>query len=103
MDLRKPISRFVLKIPIDLRTYFFPFLYGLLGGLAAVAFQKAAATIFSLFFESPSRTLPWRQFAASSLFTILTASLISGLILAFVSREAARTAYGADLGEARDG
>jgi hypothetical protein len=42
IDLRNLLAAYVRKLPIDLRTYLLPFIYGLLGGLAAVAFQKMA-------------------------------------------------------------
>ena len=88
-DLRNLLAVYVRKLPIDLRTYLLPFIYGLLGGLAAVAFQKAASVIFSIFWERPSQQMPPGSFALFSLVTILTASIIAGLILTFVSRDAA--------------
>ena len=87
--LRKFLVDCVRKLPIDLRKYLLPFIYGLFGGLAAVAFQKGASIIFSTFWETPSRQMPAGNFAFLSLATILTASIIAGLIITFVSREAA--------------
>ena len=55
IDLRNLLSVYVRKLPIDLRTYLLPFIYGLFGGLAAVAFQKSASTIFSIFWQRPSQ------------------------------------------------
>ena len=87
--MRNLLADYIRKLPIDLRTYLLPFLYGLFGGLAAVAFQKAASILFSTFWEGPAQRLPFGTFALLSLLTILTASIIAGLILAFVSRDAA--------------
>ena len=64
-------------------------MYGLFGGLAAVAFQKGVNIIFSFLWEEPSQRMPAGTFALFSLATILTASIIAGLILTFVSRDAA--------------
>ena len=47
MILRTVIADYVRKLPVDLRTYILPFIYGLFGGLAAVAFQKLAGVLFS--------------------------------------------------------
>src|SRR5260370_42502058 len=74
---------------MDLRTYIRSFIYGLFGGLAAVAFQKGVSIIFSMFWEKPSQHMPPGTFALFSLATILAASIIAGLILTFVSRDAA--------------
>ena len=83
------LTDYVRKLPIDLRTYILPFIYGLFGGLAAVAFQKGVSLIFSMFWEQPSQHMPPGTFALFSLATILAASIIAGLILTFVSRDAA--------------
>jgi hypothetical protein len=45
IDLRNLFADYIRKLPIDLRTYLLPFIYGLFGGLAAVAFQKGASTV----------------------------------------------------------
>jgi chloride channel protein, CIC family len=87
--LRNWLAAYVRKLPINLQTYLLPFIYGLLGGLAAVAFQRVATIIFSIFWEKPSQQMPAASFAFFSLATILTASIIAGLILTFVSRDAA--------------
>ncbi len=87
--MRNLFADYVRKLPIDLRTYLLPFIYGLFGGLAAVAFQKGASTLFSMFWEKPSQQMPPGTFAFFSLTTILAASIFAGLILTFISRDAA--------------
>ena len=87
--MRNLLADWVRKLPIDIRIYILPFLYGLSGGLAAVAFQKGTSIIFSMFWEKPSQQMPPGTFAFFSLATILAASIIAGLILTFVSRDAA--------------
>ncbi len=87
--MRNLLADCVRKLPIDIRIYFLPFLYGLSGGLAAVAFQKGTSIIFSTFWEKPSQQMTPGTFAFFSLATILAASIIAGLILTFVSRDAA--------------
>ena len=83
------LADYVRKLPVDLRTYILPFVYGLFGGLAAVAFQKLVSILFSMFWESPSQQMPPGTFTLFSLAAILVASIIAGLILTFVSRDAA--------------
>jgi CIC family chloride channel protein len=87
--LRNVLADYVRKLPVDLRTYILPFLYGLFGGLAAVAFQKLASILFSMLWEKPSQQMPPGTFTLCSLAAILAASIIAGLILTFVSRDAA--------------
>jgi CIC family chloride channel protein len=87
--LRNFLADYVRKLPIDLRTYVLPFIYGLFGGLAAVAFQKSASIIFSICWEKPSQQMSPGTFAFFSLATILVASIIAGLILTLVSPDAA--------------
>ena len=87
--MRNVLADYVRKLPIDLRTYILPVIYGLFGGLAAVAFQKLAVVLFSIFWETSSRKMPPGTFALFSLAVILAASIIAGLILTFVSRDAA--------------
>src|SRR6516225_9040383 len=89
IDLRNLLIDYVRKVPTDLRTILLPFGYGLFGGLAAVAFQKGASIIFSTFWEIPCQQMQRGAFAFFSLATILAASIIAGLILTFVSRDAA--------------
>lgn len=87
--MRNLLADYIRKLPIDLRTYVLPFIYGLFGGLAAVAFQKTASTIFAICWERPSQQMAPVTFACVSLATILVASIIAGLILTFVSPDAA--------------
>jgi CIC family chloride channel protein len=87
--LRNLLADFVRRCPADLRTILLPFVYGLFGGLAAVAFQKGVSIIFSVFWVTPSQQMQLGAFAFFSLVTILAASIIAGLILTFVSRDAA--------------
>ena len=87
------LADYVRKLPVDLRTYILPFIYGLFGGLAAVAFQKLVSILFSIFFEMPSQQLPSGTFTLFSLAVILAASIIAGLILTFISRDAAGTVF----------
>jgi CIC family chloride channel protein len=89
IDLRNLLTDCIRQLPADLRTILFPFVYGLFGGLAAVAFQKGASIAFSMFWEMPSQQMQRGAFAFFSLATILGASIIAGLILTFVSRDAA--------------
>jgi hypothetical protein len=56
--LRTVITDYVRKLPVDLRTYILPFIYGLFGGLAAVAFQNLAGVLFSMLWEKPSQQMP---------------------------------------------
>ena len=87
--MRNLLAGYIRKLPIDLRTYVLPFIYGLFGGLAAVAFQKSASAIFSVCLQIPSQRMSPGTFALVSLVTILLASIIAGLILTFVSPDAA--------------
>ena len=89
IDLRNFLAAYARRLPLGLRTYILPIVYGLFGGLAAVAFQKGASIISSFFWEKPSQQMPPSTFGLSSLITILAASIIAGLILTFVSRDAA--------------
>ena len=103
--LRNLLIDCVRKVPGDLRTVLFPSIDGLFGGLAAVAFQKTVSIVFSIFWEMPSQQMQPGAFALLSLTTILMASIIAGLILTFLSREAAgsgipqvKVAFWRDLG-----
>lgn len=87
--MRTVLADYVRKLPVDLRTYILPLIYGLFGGLAAVAFQKLASILFSMLWEKPSQQMPPGTFALFSLAAILAASIIAGLILTVVSRDAA--------------
>ena len=70
IDLRNTLTDYVGRVPADLRTILLPFVYGLFGGLAAVAFQKAASIVFSIFWEMPPRQMQRGAFAFFSLATI---------------------------------
>jgi hypothetical protein len=93
--LRNLLGDYVRKIPIDLRTYVLPFIYGLLGGLGAVALHKSATIIFLICWENPSQQMSPGTFAFFSLATILVASIIVGLILTLVSPDAGWQWYSA--------
>ena len=84
----KIATQFLRAIPVDLKTYFRPFLYGLVGGSAAVAFQLGIKLLEWVLWARPSQ-LAAGYFVWTSLMTILGTSLVAGLILTFVSREAA--------------
>ncbi len=79
IDWRNLLADHVQRLPVDLRTYILPLVYGLFGGLAAVAFQKGTSVIFAFFWEKPTQQMPPGTFAFFSLATILTASIIAGL------------------------
>jgi CIC family chloride channel protein len=81
-------ARYLRAIPIDLQGYFRPFLYGLAGGSAAVAFQLGIKILEWFWWTQPSQ-LAIGSFVLISAATILGTSLASGLILTFVSRDAA--------------
>ena len=97
-DLRNLLIDYVRKVPADFRTILLPFVYGLFGGLAAVAFQKVASIVFSIFWEMPPRQMQRGVFAFFSLATILMASIIADLILTFLSRDGAGKRYSAGQG-----
>jgi chloride channel protein, CIC family len=104
-DLRKLFIAHVRQVPATFRTILLPAVYGLFGGLAAVAFQKAVTIVFSILWEIPSQQMRPGTFTVFSLATILVTSIIAGLILIFVSREAAgsgipqvKVAYWKDFG-----
>jgi chloride channel protein, CIC family len=80
--------KYIQAIPIDLRAYLRPFLYGLLGGAAAVAFQLGVKLLEWALWTRLLQIAPG-YFVLISLVTILGTSLVAGLILTFVSREAA--------------
>jgi chloride channel protein, CIC family len=84
----KLLARYLRAIPIDLQGYVRPFLYGLLGGFAAVAFQFGIKVLEWTLWTQLSH-IATGQFVLISLATILSTSLVAGLILTFVSREAA--------------
>jgi Voltage gated chloride channel len=63
-------------LPSDLRTYFHPFIYGLVGGLSAVAFQISTQALFRWLWIEPSRSLGLAfipiSLALSQLFSLAT-------------------------------
>ena len=85
----KTLVDYIRKIPSELRTYVLPVIYGILGGSAAVAFQKATTVLFTILWEQPAHQMAAQPFAVISLITILGASIVAGLILTYVSRDAA--------------
>jgi chloride channel protein, CIC family len=81
-------DKYLRAIPIDLRAYIQPCLYGLVGGSAAVAFQLGIKLLEWALWTRLAHLAPG-YFVFISLGTILATSLVAGLILTFVSREAA--------------
>ena len=73
----------------DLQGYLKPFLYGLLGGLAAVAFQLGIKLIEWVMWTQLSTMVSATLFVAISIATILATSLVAGLLLTFFSPDAA--------------
>jgi CIC family chloride channel protein len=80
--------KYFQAIPIDLQAYLPPCLYGLVGGSAAVAFQLSIKFLEWALWTHLSQ-IAVGYFILISLFTILGTSLAAGLILTFVSRDAA--------------
>src|SRR5580704_3602603 len=81
-------AKFFRAIPIDLRAYLRPCLFGLAGGSAAVAFQLGIKLLEWALWTRLAH-IAIANFLLISLVTILGTSLVAGLILTFVSREAA--------------
>jgi chloride channel protein, CIC family len=75
-------------LPSDLRTYYHPFIYGLVGGLSAVGFQASAQALFQWLWIGPSKSLGL-AFVPLSFGVIIGTSIIAGFILTRVSKEAA--------------
>jgi chloride channel protein, CIC family len=101
---RKLSVRFKSLVPSDLRTYYQPFIYGLVGGLSAVAFQVVSQSLFRWLWIGPSRSLGL-AFIPISFGAIISTAIIAGLILTYVSKEAAgsgvpqvKTAFWRDFG-----
>jgi chloride channel protein, CIC family len=86
--IRTILVRLKGVLPADLRTYYQPFIYGLVGGLSAVAFQGSAQVLFRWLWIEPSRSLGL-AFIPISFGVIVSAAFIAGLILTYVSKEAA--------------
>ena len=83
--MRERFIDYIRKVAADIRTYLLPAVYGLCGGLAAVAFQSALSFVFSTLWEAPSQQMTPGTFAVISLATILATSISASLILIFVS------------------
>ena len=81
-------DKYLRAIPIDLRAYIQPCLYGLVGGSVAVAFQLGIKLLEWALWTRLAH-LAAGYFVLISLGTILATSLVAGLLLTFVSREAA--------------
>src|SRR5271165_2892749 len=82
------LAKYLRAIPIDVRAYFRPFLYGFFGGLAAVGFQAGIKVLEWVLWTQLSH-IATGYFVLASLATILVTSLLAGLLIAFVSRDAA--------------
>jgi chloride channel protein, CIC family len=75
-------------LPAELRGYLLPVIYGLGGGLTAVAFQRGIQLIYrALWLPAFKLSLP--RFALASLLTLTISTLLVGLLLTRVSRDAA--------------
>jgi CIC family chloride channel protein len=102
--IRTFLVRLKAALPSDLRTYYQPFIYGLVGGASAVAFQLLTQILFRWLWIEPSKSLGF-YFIPVSFGVIVGTALIAGLILTYVSKEAAgsgipqvKAAFWRDLG-----
>ena len=86
--IRTTLVRLKAALPSDLRTYYQPFIYGVVGGLSAVAFQALTQALFRWLWIEPSRSIGL-AFIPISLGVIVSTSIIAGFILTYVSKEAA--------------
>jgi len=86
--IRAFLVRLRSALPSDLRTYFHPFIYGLVGGLSAVAFQVSTQALFRWLWIEPSRSLGL-AFIPISFGVIVGTAMIAGFILTYVSKAAA--------------
>src|SRR6201987_2902253 len=86
--IRDLLGRLRAALPSDLRTYYHPFIYGLVGGLSAVSFQAPAQALFQWLWIGPSKSLGL-AFVPVSFGVIIGTSIIAGFILTHVSKEAA--------------
>jgi chloride channel protein, CIC family len=86
--IRDFLNRLRGSLPSDLRSYYHPFIYGLVGGLSAVSFQVSAQALFQWLWIGPSKTLGM-AFVPVSFGVIIGTALIAGFILTHVSKEAA--------------
>jgi CIC family chloride channel protein len=85
--IRTILVRIKAALPSDLRTYYQPFIYGLVGGLSAIAFQVLTQALFRWLWIGPSRL--GLAFIPISFGVIVSTAIIAGLILTHVSKEAA--------------
>jgi chloride channel protein, CIC family len=86
--IRSILVRAKTALPSDLRTYYQPVIYGLVGGLSAVAFQVLVQALFQWLWIGPSRSLGL-AFIPLSFGVIVGTAIIAGFILTYVSKEAA--------------
>jgi CIC family chloride channel protein len=84
----RPLSVVKNYIALDARLYLQPIAYGIVGGLAAVAFQ-GAIQLCARFFWRPLAKVPFPTVAISSFVVVLVASFLAALILKYVSPDAA--------------
>jgi H+/Cl- antiporter ClcA len=84
----RPLSVVKNYIALDARLYLQPIAYGIVGGLAAVAFQ-GTIQLCSRFFWQPLAKVPLPTVAISSFVVVLVASFLAALILKYVSPDAA--------------
>jgi len=83
--LRELVIDSIRKVATAIRAFLLPAIYGLCGGLAAVAFQSALNITFSTLWEVPSQQMGHGTFAFFSLLTLVVTSISASLILIFVS------------------
>jgi chloride channel protein, CIC family len=86
--IRTILIRIKAALPSDLRTYYQPLIYGLVGGLSAVAFQVLTQMLFRWLWIGPSRSFGL-AFIPISFGVIVSTAIIAGFILTYVSKEAA--------------
>lgn len=86
--VRLVFIRFRNALPAELRAYLLPVIYGLGGGLAAVAFQRGIQLVYRALWV-PVSQLSRPLFALASFLTLILSTLLVGLILTRVSRDAA--------------
>jgi chloride channel protein, CIC family len=76
-------------LPQDLQSYLPPIVYGMVGGGLAVLFQAVIRFLFTILYRTPSVTFSKPAFIWFSLAVILVSSTLAGLILTYISRDAA--------------
>jgi CIC family chloride channel protein len=84
-NLKESVTHYIREIAVDIRGFLLPAVYGLCGGLAAVAFQSALNITFSTLWQVPSQQMGHSTFAFLSLLTMVVTSISASLILMFVS------------------